>query len=153
MWTLASFHHIPPSVSEVFVPELIRRTGREQFNAQQLCNLLWSQAIMQVSAPRVSLMPIKHALANQLGVCTCKGLHFSSIRPYKHCWCQSGSHCSTTDARCTCSPDQACRRFHCDSGLPVNLRWPSNIWDLHYPVKLCTAPPSAICSSSALKAQ
>ncbi|KAK9861764.1 hypothetical protein WJX84_008936 [Apatococcus fuscideae] len=48
MWTLASFHHIPPSVSEVFVPELIRRTGQEQFNAQQLCNLLWSQAIMQV---------------------------------------------------------------------------------------------------------
>lgn len=49
MWALASFDHKLPCVPKVFVPELVKRMGRESFNAQQLCNLLWSQAIMQVS--------------------------------------------------------------------------------------------------------
>ncbi|KAK9842858.1 hypothetical protein WJX74_003528 [Apatococcus lobatus] len=49
MWTLASFNHVLPCVSEIFVPKLVKRMGEEAFNAQQLCNLLWSEAIMQES--------------------------------------------------------------------------------------------------------
>lgn len=49
MWTLATFNHVLPSVSDTFIPELVNRARQEEFNAQQLCNLLWSMAIMQVT--------------------------------------------------------------------------------------------------------
>ena len=48
MWTFATFNHVLPSVSDTFIPELVERAKHEEFNAQQLCNLLWSMAIMQV---------------------------------------------------------------------------------------------------------
>ena len=48
LWTYASFLHLPPARLETFVAEIRARFEVENFNAQQLSNVLWSLCICQV---------------------------------------------------------------------------------------------------------
>ena len=48
MWTYASFLHEVPAMMTAFRQQILQRSQIEQFNAQQLSNLLWSLCIFQV---------------------------------------------------------------------------------------------------------
>ena len=48
MWTYASFLHEVLAMMAAFRQQILQRTQIEQFNAQQLSNLLWSLCIFQV---------------------------------------------------------------------------------------------------------
>ncbi|KAK9818101.1 hypothetical protein WJX72_007196 [[Myrmecia] bisecta] len=47
LWTYASFLHPVPGFYEALLAEIRRRLAQEQFNAQQLSNMLWSLCILQ----------------------------------------------------------------------------------------------------------
>ena len=47
MWTYASFLHEVLAMMAAFRQQILQRTQIEQFNAQQLSNLLWSLCIFQ----------------------------------------------------------------------------------------------------------
>ena len=48
LWTYASFLHDVPDMLPAFTSQILERSHKEQFNAQQLSNLLWSLCILQV---------------------------------------------------------------------------------------------------------
>lgn len=48
LWTYASFLHDVPEMLPAFTSQVLERSHKEQFNAQQLSNLLWSLCILQV---------------------------------------------------------------------------------------------------------
>lgn len=47
LWTYASFLHDVPDMLPAFTSQILERSHKEQFNAQQLSNLLWSLCILQ----------------------------------------------------------------------------------------------------------
>ncbi|KAL0032386.1 hypothetical protein WJX79_008625 [Trebouxia sp. C0005] len=47
LWTYASFLHDVPEMLPAFTSQVLERSHKEQFNAQQLSNLLWSLCILQ----------------------------------------------------------------------------------------------------------
>ncbi len=53
LWTYASFLHDVPNMLPAFTSQILERTQYEQFNAQQLSNLLWSLCILQVMSFRL----------------------------------------------------------------------------------------------------
>ena len=48
LWTYASFLHDVPDMLPAFTSQILKRLHTDQFNAQQLSNLLWSLCILQV---------------------------------------------------------------------------------------------------------
>ena len=48
LWTYASFLHDVPDMLPAFTSQILERADTDQFNAQQLSNLLWSLCILQV---------------------------------------------------------------------------------------------------------
>lgn len=48
LWTYASFLHDVPDMLPAFINQILERAHTDQFNAQQLSNLLWSLCILQV---------------------------------------------------------------------------------------------------------
>lgn len=49
LWTYASFLHDVPDMLPAFTSQILKRLHTDQFNAQQLSNLLWSLCILQVT--------------------------------------------------------------------------------------------------------
>lgn len=54
LWTYASFLHDVPNMLPAFTCQILERTHSQQFNAQQLSNLLWSLCILQVNLSYIS---------------------------------------------------------------------------------------------------
>ena len=56
VWTYATFLHDVRDMLPALISQLLERSQTEQFNAQQVSNLLWSFCILQVS-PEIPLQP------------------------------------------------------------------------------------------------
>ena len=49
LWTFASFQHDVPGLLPALTEQTLQRTYQEQFNAQQLSNILWALSILKVN--------------------------------------------------------------------------------------------------------
>ena len=56
LWTFASFQHDVPGLLPALTEQTLQRTYLEQFNAQQLSNILWALSILKVS-PQMCALP------------------------------------------------------------------------------------------------